>query len=172
MMTVRNPTDAKSLTVRAGEDLQIGMLVKLAAPAAAGSPPKVLKATDADMADATVFKAVVDFIAPDSQAVDFLVDPATSELTVNAGSDAANKIPSGAQCTIWFGKPVLGFHSSAVDASLDFSTITGTEKLAFLAASGKLAKYNSGAANTGAEVYQGFVYQNEGPELTVVLTEI
>jgi hypothetical protein len=169
MITIRNPRDARAVTVIAAVDLRVGEVALLVQGDSAGEPPKVRKASAAELADATLIKGVVDFIVDNDEAVDFTRDPASvGSLALNTGDDNTVIIPAGSACVIWHGHPIIGFHSSAVDASLDFATAREGLRVAFSSVSSRLVAYN-GAGDDGADVYMGTVYQNEGPELTVML---
>lgn len=173
MITVRNTDDARSLTVRAGEALEVGMLVKLAQGAAAGAPPAVVKALQADLADPTVMVGVVDFIVDDSEAVDYLIHSSDETvMDLNSGADATFKIPANAQCNVWWNQPEVGFdiHSTAI---ADLSTVREPAAVTVDALTSKITLVTFDAT-TGApnEEVLGLVYRNEGPEITVILTAI
>lgn len=175
MITVRNPTDASALTVIASEAMEVGMLVAVIQGTAKGEPVQVRKAVEADIEDATVLKGIVDFIPDDDLAVDFLIDPTaagtSSFLATNTESDNTRTIPAESACVLWYNKPIIGFHSSAVDAALDFSVVREPAKLAFDPASSKLTNYDP-AGTLGTQIFFGTLYRHEGPEITVVFTEL
>lgn len=173
MITIRNAqTGARALTVRAGEDLILGQPVKVVKGSAVGAPPQVVKCTAADLKDATLFKGIVGFVVDNVDAVTWTYNLDTYDLALNEGPDNTFKIPKDSQCVIWYDMPQFGFHSAAVDDSLDFATIReGETKVAFVAATGKLCLYDDTAEDTGAETYMGFVYRHDGAEITVQFTE-
>ena len=172
MITIRNPDACQSRTVIAGEAMTVGQVVYLAQAATKGDPCKVMLAGATELGDPTVVKGVVAFVPDDSEAVDFTISTdGLDTLTVNAGSDGTTAIALGALCTFWYDKPVIGFHSSAVDAALDFAVIREGGKVAFDGDSSKLADYNAGGVD-GTEDFMGVVYQHEGAEITVAFTSI
>lgn len=170
MITIRNPNEARARTVVAGEDLEVGMFVKLVQGAAKGDPPKVMKVAEADIADAEVMVGIVDFIPDDDLAVDYNIDT-NQNLTVNTGSDNTFKVPSGSLCVFWYGQPIVGFAKSAVDPTYQasFDAAREADVLAIDSDTAKLAAYDASAVDTTRDEVVGVLYQHEGAEITVLL---
>jgi hypothetical protein len=145
------------------------MLVKLVQGDNLGDPPKVIKPLLADYTSGEVALGIVYFVADDDLAVDFILDPTDSSLTLNTGSDAAHLIADGDPCTFWYDGVVAGYHSDLLDASLDVTTAREAQAVAFDVANAKLGDYDSGATNERDTLF-GYVYMNEGVELTVMFT--
>lgn len=164
---VRNPKVAHARTVIAGEALNVGEVVVMVQGTAIGEPPQVRKPTVAELGDATVVKGIVTFVPDNDLAVGFILDPADEGLSQNTGSDNVHVIASGKHCVMWYGKPVIGFSQAAVTAALTVSSTREGAKVAFIAATGKLAAYNA-AGTDGTQHYKGTVYMNEGAEITVL----
>lgn len=170
MITIRNPMECQSRTVIAGEALSVGMCVYLAAPANDGDPCKVMKATATQTGDATVEKGIVFYVQDNDLAVDYILNPATNARTLNTGNDATTVIPSGALCTFWYDKPVVGYTEDSVDSSMDFASVGAGTKVAFLGSTSKLAEYLVGQSS-GIEDYMGIIYEHDGAEITVMFTQ-
>jgi hypothetical protein len=160
MITVRDRSAAISFSARTGEaGLVAGMLVKFVAGSASGEQPKVVKATGADMADATVKKGIVDYIQPDSLDVDFDINVVTQALTAQAKT-----IPLNAQVNVWMGTIVLGYHESLLPATLKPAVVREPAVVGFDGAT------NLPALAVDAEIDNGFVYRIDGPEVTMVFS--
>jgi hypothetical protein len=171
MIHVRNPLKATAFSVFAGEELVPGMVVKFAQNAQ-GLEPLVVRAVEADMDDDTVIKGVVNFVPDDSLAVDYILDPTQSSLTLNTGADGMNTIPLDAQCVIWVNRPVIGFDEHSVDVLLDLDTAREGDKVAFNSATALLAPLVDTGTDPNRDVFVGTIYRNEGPEITVILHAI
>lgn len=169
MLFIRNPQDCRSLTVVAGEALEVGMLVKLVQGVALGDSPKVMRAVEADYADDTVIKGIVSHVVTtDETVVDFILNPQQQSYSLNTGADATHVIASGALCTFWYDQPIIGYHKLLVDASFTAGVATAREMdfVSFDSDTGKLCAYASG--DTTRDVRFGFVYRNDSPEVTVL----
>jgi len=158
------------LTVVAGAALKVGQLVKLVQGTATGEPPQVTAATTGDYKDDTIVKGIVYFVPDDDEAVDWIIDPNDSSLTVNTGADNTTDIASGSLCTFWFDKPIVGFtvDSLSADASATIA-ITAREgvKIAFNTNDHLIDVYNAASTDV-VDTYRGTVYRNEGAEVTVL----
>lgn len=174
MFFIRNPNQARSLTVVAGEELLNGALVKLVQGEAIGEPPKVVLADEADFDDDEVIKGVVQYVPDNDLAVDQIINPGTQALTLNTGADNTVVIPEGAQCAFWYDKPICGYHEALVDSSLDVSTVREPALVTFDSGNdNKLALFDTGGTPDPArDVVFGYVYRNDYPEITVVLDRI
>lgn len=168
MVFIRNPQDCRALTAVAGEAMEVGMLVKLVQGAAIGDVPNVVKAVEADYADANVIKGIVMKVQDNDLAVDFIMNPQAQSYTANTGSDGVLAIASGDLVTFWYHKPIVGYHKLAVDTSFQASIATVREMafVSFDSDTAKLSAYNSG--DTTEDVRFGFVYRNDNPEVTVL----
>lgn len=169
MITVRNTDAARSLTVRADEPLEVGMFVKLVQGSASGAPPKVRKALKADLADAATMVGMVDFIQDNSEAVDYNFNEVGTALTLNTGADGTMAIPLNAQCNVWWNQPEIGFDIYST-AFADLSTIREPTAVTIDDATSKVALMT--AVDPAVDPTLGFVYRNEGPEITLILTGI
>jgi hypothetical protein len=172
LVQVRNPSMAHNRTVFAKVALKNGMVVKLVAGTAKGEPCQVDKITKADLADPSVVKGFVTYIPDDDLAVDFILNPTNSSLSINAGIDNTLDIPAGAACVFWYNKPVIGLHPSAMDASIDMATIREGDKVAVNAANGKIGLLVDTATDANRDEYFGTVYEHEGAELTILCPTI
>lgn len=170
MVTIRNPKAAQARTVVAGEALRVGMVVKLVQGAAIGDPPKVMKVAEADLANANLLLGVVTYIPDNDLTVPFILDPTDRSLTENTGEDGAMAIPVGANCVLWYDKPVIGFHQIAVDASLTVATAREGALIAVKETTSLIAAYNAG--DTSVDHAVGVIYQNEGAEITVIFHKL
>ena len=174
MITIRNPNEAHSRTVVASTQLEIGQAVKLIQGLAKGDPPQVAAIVEADLTDPTVMIGIVNYVVDDDQALDMILDPVNSALTLNTGDDAAHVIPAGKTCQFWYGNPVIGFHKSAVDPAFaagtagDFDAVREPAAICIDSTTSKIGLYAAGQADRDAVA--GFVYQHEGAELTVLFT--
>lgn len=171
MITVRNPEDAHARTVFAGEDLEVGMVVKLVQGTNRGDPCSVVKPDAADLKDPNILLGIVDYHVDDDLAVDFQRNVQTQALTRNEDGDNTYEIPKDSPCVIWYNCPVIGFHRSTVDASLAalFDTVReGT--LVDFAASAKLAVFDADPEE--GNVAKGVLYEHEGAELTVIFHKL
>jgi len=120
---------------------------------------------------------IVTYVQEDSQYVDMdmavsFTDPANI-LTV--GSDL---IPLGALVTVWQGTIILGYHSSKLANGLAIGTLREPTKVAFQFANhptfGNCAlphTYLAGQSD-GRQVARGYVYRNDGPEVTLVIQNL
>lgn len=174
MITIRNPLLCQSITVIASATLVVGQLVKLIEGTAAGEPPQVAAASDADYKDATIRKGVLYFVPDNDEAVDFVVDPNDNSLTVNTDADNTYAIAEGDHCTFWFDSPIIAYHSSSfTSASGTTIAVTTREgaKVAFNTEDDLLDIYDSGDSD-GSDTYQGTVIANDGAELTVLLSSL
>jgi hypothetical protein len=169
MVTIRNANMCDARTVVATAGLKAGMVVKLTQGTAKGEPCQVALCSTADLADVTLVKGIVTYIQDNDLAVNFILNPANEVLTVNTGSDEVLSIPTGALCVFWYNSPVLGAHSSALDASINMATIREGAKVAATGVTGLIALY-TGAGATAS--YLGTVYQHEGAELTIICNGI
>lgn len=165
MITLRNTDLATSVSARAADATLVpGMVVKLVQGAASGDQPKVSKASAADLADATIQKGIVDFIQPDSQAVDFTYDVNSQGLT-----PIAQTIPAGAQVNVWIGKMVIAYHDSLLPAGLLSTAVREASKVAFDSTTSMPGVYNAAGAN-GLNVFVGTVYRVDPKEVTMIVT--
>lgn len=171
MITIRNPNEARARTVVADTALEVGQFVRMIQGAAKGDPVKVRAAVAADLTDVTAVLGIVDFVPDNDLAVDFILNPVNRALSQNTGDDNTYVIPAGSLCVMWHDKPIVGFHSLAVDASLQGAAFTNAREGAAVAmkeGTSKVALYASG--DLTVDVVQGIIYQHEGAELTVMFT--
>ena len=173
MITIRNPMQCQSLTVVAGAALKVGQLVKLVQGTASGEPPQVTTPAAADYKDEEVRLGVVYYVPDDDEAVDFIIDPNDSSLTVNTDADNTTDIPSGAECTFWFDKPIIGFTADSLSSDAS-ATIAITDRegasVCFNTNDGLLDLF--GITADVNDTYMGAIYRNEGAELTVLLSSL
>lgn len=156
MIVIRNRDHSLALTARAGEaGLKQGMVVKFDGVTANGTP-KVVKASDADLADATVQKGIVWYREKDSLTADFEYDPATLTLT-----PLDMEIPEDAQVAVFTGKMVVAYHTSVLPSAL--VNAPALSKVSFDGTTGFPTLV------TDAEPVFGFVERKDGPEITMVL---
>lgn len=173
MITIRNPNEARSRTVIANAALEVGQFVKLIENTTAGDPPKVAAVAEADVTDVEVIKGLVFYIPDDDLAVDYILDPTDSSFTKNTGDDNTYVIPSGALCNFWYFEPIVGFSADTVDAGVgDFANITAGTLVAIETATSKLGLFDATGVDTSRDVVVGYVYTNDGAELTVVLSAL
>lgn len=171
MITIRNLDSCHSRTVIAAAQLEIGQFVKLVQAAVKGDPCRVQAVVEADLTDPTAVIGVVSFIRMDDEnATDYIVDPITSTLTRNTGTDNTYIIPAGELCSFWYGKPVIGFHQEDVDAGFTISGAREGQAVAIDTTTAKLGDYDSAQADR--DVVVGIIYECDGPEITVLLTAI
>lgn len=169
MVTIRNANMCDGRTVVAGAGLKSGMVVKLIQGTAKGEPCQVGVASTADLADATLVKGILTYVPDNDLAVEFILTPSSQALALNTGSDDVLTIPTGALCVFWTNSPVVGLHTTALDASVNMTTIREGAKMAAVGATGFIALY-TGATTTAS--YLGTVYQHEGAELTIICNGI
>ena len=166
LVTIRNPDMAHNRTVVAGEALKNGLIVKMVQGTAKGEPCQVVKASEADIADSTIVKGIVTFVPDNDLTVDFILDPTDESLTLNTDSDNSTDIASGTLCVFWYNKPLVGYHSTMVDASLDFSTAREGDVIASKSTTSKPGLYDSG--DTTLDTAVGMIYEHEGAEVTIL----
>jgi hypothetical protein len=162
MITIRNQDLALPFTAVAGEaGLKPGMCVKFVQGTATGDVPKVMKAAAADLDDAKVKKGIVHWVPEDSQSVDFDINVANSTLGA-----VAVTIPEGAQVTVFTGRPVIAYHSSALDSSITFASLREGAQIGFDGTTGLPGLHAAGETD-GRENYVGWVYRMDGVEATI-----
>lgn len=152
MITIKKQDNAVKLSARASTtDLVSGMAVVMVQGAAAGDQPVVRRATALELADATVRKFIVSWDEPDSNDVDFTIDPATSGLTA-----IAKTIPQDAQVVCYTGNIEIAYHEAVLPSSVE--TLREGNAMGFDAAT----SLPSVAAD--AELVCGLKYRIDGPE--------
>lgn len=166
LVTIRNPEMAHNRTVIAKVALKNGMVVKLVQGTAKGEPCQVDKIIAADLSDASIVKGIVTFVKDDDLTIDFILTPSSEALTLNTESDNSQDIAAGTPCLFWYNKPLVGYHSSVVDASLVFSTAREGDKIAVKETTSIVGKYASG--DTTLDVAVGTIYEHEGAEVTIL----
>jgi hypothetical protein len=167
MITIRNQDTALAFTAVTGEaGLKNGMVVKFVQGNAQGDVPKVVKAAAADLDDAKVKKGIVLYAFEDSLTVDFDINLANSTL-----SAISMEIPNGAQVAVFTGKPVVAYHSSALDSSINIATIREGALIGFDGTTG-FPGLHAPAETDGRENYVGWVYRVDGPELTIAFENL
>jgi hypothetical protein len=167
LVTIRNPEMAHNRTVVAKVALKNGMVAKLVQGTAKGEPCQVDKFASADLSDASIVKGIVTFVPDNDLTVDFILNPANEALTLNTGADDnSTDIAAGSLCVFWYNKPLVGYHSSMVDASLVFSTAREGDKIAVKETTAIVGAYNSG--DTSLDVAVGTIYEHEGAEVTIL----
>jgi hypothetical protein len=168
MITFRSPKKHEARSVIANTALRVGQFVVLMQGDAEGELPKVRKVVLADLTDPTKMIGLVSYIPENDLTTPYILNPVSRSLTVNEGEDGAMNIPQGALCVFWYSKPIVGFPQVAVDASLVIDTVREPTALAIDTDSAKLAPYDS--ANAKRNKVIGYVYMNDGAEITAILT--
>jgi hypothetical protein len=175
MITPRNVDTAQSVTARvaSGQSLKPGQLVKLTQGSAKGEQPTVTAVSTADLDDLSSGKqlvGVVDYITPLETDVDFQSTDPVSKLSDATMVDTT--IPAGALVNVWFNKPILGLHSSLIDATY-FANVREGDRVGYHAANKNYKAFDAtGAATSGEENLVGVVYRVDGPEVTVIFSRI
>jgi hypothetical protein len=168
LVQIRNPEMAHNRAAIAKVALKNGMVVKLVQGTAKGEPCQVDKVVSADLSDASIVKGIVTWVPDNDLTVDFILTPANETLTLSTDTDNNTDIAAGTPVLFWYNKPVVGLHSSMVDASINFATVREGDKIAVKETTSVIGLYNSG--DTTLDVAVGVVYQHEGAELTILLS--
>lgn len=169
MLTVTNSLVAQSVTAIAPADLKVAQFAKIVAPATAGDQPKLAKIVEADLTDPSALIGIVGWTSLDSEAADFVVG-IDGSLSLYDGEKGTVKIPAGAPCVLYFGKPTVRIHKDLLDESIAFATLVGGENVAINAANSLLGAHDE---DTDARsVIAGKVLRIDGPEVLVSLHAI
>jgi hypothetical protein len=164
LVQIQNPTKAESRSVITSVAMKNGMVVKLVQGTAVGEIPQVALCSDADLADVSVLKGVITYIADDNLKVDTLVP--------NTGSDNTMDIPPGVEATFWYNSPMVYLHQVALDTTVVMGTIREGAKLAVNAVTGKIAPLVATGVDANRDQYVGVVYHHDGVALSVILNAL
>jgi hypothetical protein len=165
MITIRDRSKALSLSARASTaDLQTGMIVVMVQGAASGDQPKVRRATAAEIQDVKVQKFIVEYDAPDSLEVDYVIDPATQLLTAQPRPIAVN-----AQVNIFMGILVIAYTEDVLPAGFKAANIRESVQMSYDATTSFPAAYSAGGTANGTDTPKGHAYRVDGPEVTFIV---